>query len=279
MPRSTPFRRPLLAIAALALTLGACDDPTGSSFEPQGRRIFALDGAGNLVTFGSQNPGSVRSTALSGLQAGETLVGLDFRPSNGMLVAAGSSSRIYRVDTLTAAATVVGSTSFTPALAGTAFGFDFNPTVDRIRTHGSAGQNLRLHPDLGTVAATDTALTYLAGDPGAGTVPRIVGTAYTNSVTGATTTQLFGIDSNRDVLVLVGAPNGGRMTTVGALGVNTGDDVGFDIFGADAAREVYATLTVGSRSELYTINLTTGAATRVGQIGTSSPIRGIAVAP
>jgi hypothetical protein len=279
MLRSTPFRRPLLVVAALALTLGACDDdPTGSSFEPQGRRIFALDGAGNLVTFGSQNPGSVRRTALSGLQAGETLVGLDFRPSGG-LFAAGSSSRIYRVDTLTAAATAVGSAPFAPALAGTAFGFDFNPTVDRIRTHGSAGQNLRLHPDLGTVAFTDTALTYLAGDPGAGTVPRIVGTAYTNSVAGSTTTQLFGIDSNRDVLVLVGAPNGGRMTTVGALGVNTSDDVGFDIFGADAAREVYATLTVGSRSELYTINLTTGAATRVGQIGTSSPIRGIAVAP
>ncbi len=279
MPRSTPFRRPLLAAAALALTLGACtDDPTGSSFDPQGRRIFALDGAGNLVTFGSQNPGSVRSVALSGLQAGETLVGLDFRPSGG-LFAAGSSSRIYRVDTLTAAATAVGSAPFTPALAGTAFGFDFNPTVDRIRTHGSAGQNLRLHPDLGTVAAADTALTYAAGDPGAGTAPRIVGTAYTNSVAGATTTQLFGIDSNRDVLVLVGAPNGGRMTTVGALGVNTGDDVGFDIFGADAAREVYATLTVGSRSELYTINLATGAATRVGQIGTSGTIRGIAVAP
>ncbi|HEY0154268.1 MAG TPA: DUF4394 domain-containing protein [Longimicrobium sp.] len=279
MPRSTPFR-PLFAVAALALTLAACDDSTGSSsFEPQGRRIFALDGAGNLVTFGSQNPGSVRSTPLSGLQPGETLVGLDFRPSNGMLVAAGSSSRIYRVDTLTAAATVIGSAPFTPALAGTAFGFDFNPTVDRIRTHGSAGQNLRLHPDLGTVAASDTALTYLTGDAGAGTTPRIVGTAYTNSVAGATTTLLFGIDSNRDVLTLVGAPNGGRMTTVGALGVNTGDDVGFDIFGADAAREVYATLTVGSRSELYTINLTTGAATRVGQIGTSSPIRGIAVAP
>ena len=279
MPRFTPFRRPLVAIAALVLTAGACDDPTGSSFDPQGRRIFALDGAGNLVTFGSQNPGEVRSTAITGLQSGETLVGLDFRPANGTLVAVGSSSRVYRVDTLTAAVTAVGSAPFSPVLAGTAFGFDFNPTVDRIRVHGSAGQNLRLHPDLGTVAATDTALTYAPGDQGAGTTPRITGTAYTNSVTGASTTQLFGIDSNRDVLVLVGAPNGGRMTTVGALGVNTSDDVGFDILGADAAREVYAALTVASRSELYTINLTTGAATRVGRIGTSSPVRGIAVAP
>ncbi len=278
MIRTPRFPAPLLA-AALALLLAACgDDSTGSSFEPQGRRIFGLDAGGNLVTFGSQNPDETRRVALSGLQSGETLAGLDFRPADGRLYAVGSTSRIYMVDTLTAAATVVGGAAFTPGVEGTSFGFDFNPTVDRIRVHGNAGQNLRLHPVTGAVAGVDTALTYVAGDPGANTTPRVVGTAYTNSVNGATTTVLFGIDSNRDVLVLVGAPNGGRMTTVGALGVNTTDDVGFDIAGPDATRESYVTLTEGSRSQLYTINLSTGATTLIGRVG-GSPLRGIAVAP
>lgn len=273
------FAAPLLA-AALALSLAACEgDSTGSSFDPQGRRIFGVDAGGSLVTFGSQNPDDSRRVAITGLQPGETLVGIDFRPADGRLYAVSAASRIYVVDTLTAAATVVGSAPFTPALAGTSFGFDFNPTVDRIRVHGNAGQNLRVHPVTGAVAATDTALTYVAGDAGAGTTPAITGTAYTNSVSGATSTVLFGIDSNRDVLVLVGAPNGGRMTTVGPLGVNTTADVGFDIAGPDATREAYVTLTEGTRSQLYTINLATGATTPLGRIGGSSPLRSIAVAP
>ena len=51
-----------------------------------------------------------------------------------------------------------GAPAFTPALSGTAFGFDFNPTVDRIRVVSDTGQNLRLNPDTGAVAAVDGAL-------------------------------------------------------------------------------------------------------------------------
>jgi len=278
MMRSKRFAARLLALAGLVGALAACeDDGTGSRFDPKGRRVFAVDAQGNLLTFGSENPQTVRSVAVTGLQGNESLSGIDFRPVDGGLYAVGTSSRIYRVDTLSAVATAVGTTAFNPALASGTLGFDFNPTVDRIRVHAVTGQNLRLNPVTGATAAVDTALTYT--DAPAGTQPQITGTAYTNSVAGATTTVLFGIDSNRDVLTLVNAPNGGRMTTVGPLGVNTSEDVGFDIVGPDAAREVYASLTVGGRSELYTINLTTGAATRVARIGGPAAVRGIAVAP
>ena len=91
--------------------------------------------------------------------------------------------------------------------------------------------------------------------------------------------QLLAIDVGSSALKAVLFDEAGRMTTVGALGVNTTDDVGFDIAGPDASREAYVALTTGSRSELYTINLSTGATTRIGTIGTSSPVRGIAVAP
>jgi hypothetical protein len=49
----------------------------------------------------------------------------------------------------------VGSTVFSPAILGANASLDFNPTVDRIRLVTASGQNLRLHPELGTVVATD----------------------------------------------------------------------------------------------------------------------------
>ena len=128
-------------------------------------------------------------------QADEQIVGLDVRPADKQLVALGSTSRLYRIDGASGAATAIGSASFVPAFAGTSLGFDFNPTVDRIRVTSDARQNLRLHPDTGATAAVDGQLAYAAGDAGAGSTPRIVGSAYTNSVAGATTTQLFDLDA------------------------------------------------------------------------------------
>ena len=46
------------------------------------------------------------------------------------------------VDPARGAAIAVGA-PFTPGTDGTAFGFDFNPTVDRIRVVSDTGQNLR----------------------------------------------------------------------------------------------------------------------------------------
>lgn len=263
----------MLGVALLA----ACDGDSTGPTELTGNRIYAVDSSNRLVLFGSTSAGTPTSrTTITGLQAGEQVLGIDFRPVDGRLYAVGSSSRVYTIDTMTAAATVVG-TGFTPALSGSAYGFDFNPVPDRIRTHSNAGQNLRLHPGTGALAATDGVLTYAPGDPGVGSAFSITGTAYTNSVAGATTTTLYAIDSARDVLVTLASPNNGVMTTVGPLGVSTGEDVGFDIFPGSGT--AYATLTNGGRSSLYTINLATGQATLVGEIRGVGALRGIAVAP
>jgi len=170
------------------------------------------------------------------------------------------------------------SAAFTPGLTGSIFGFDFNPTVDRIRLVSDAAQDLRLHPDTGAVAATDGNLAYAAGDPGAGVGPRVVAAAYTNNVAGATATQLFDIDAARDVLALQNPPNAGTLVTVGPLGVDVSDLAGFDIAGSDGA--TYAALQArgASVSSLYTINLGTGAASAMSAIGGRSPIRALATA-
>jgi hypothetical protein len=271
-----------MSLISSAGFVGCDDDNKMMATQPPpsiGRSVFAVDANNRLIRFGAQSPGVVtRSAAISGLPAGENIAGIDFRAVDKMLYALGTTSRIYVIDTLTAAATQVGTAAFTPALLGTAFGYDFNPVPDRIRVHSDADQDLRLHPVTGAVAGVDSVLAYTAGDANAGNNPSISGTAYTNSVAGATTTVLYAIDFNRDILVTLPSPNNGKMVTVGALGVNTNEFVGFDITGDTGM--AYASLTTGAAgSSFYTVNLATGAATLVGIIDNSAPLRGLSVAP
>jgi uncharacterized protein (TIGR03437 family) len=247
--------------------------------------IFAVTAANNLISFNAATPGTIASTvAITGLQQGETITGIDFRPRNNQLYAVGSSSRVYTINTTSGAATAIGTAAFTPALSGNAFGVDFNPVPDRIRLVSDGEQNLRLHPDTGAVAGTDTALAYNTGDANASANPNIVGAAYTNNFNAPATTTLYGIDSNLDILVRQGSaggapdsPNNGRLNTIGPLGVNTTDQVGFDI---QAPNDVaYASLTTqgATTSSLYAINVNTGAAQLIGAIGGNAIVRDIAI--
>jgi len=220
--------------------------------------------------------GLISRVRVTGLGAGERLVGLDVRPATGQLLGLSSNSRLYVVDPATGTATPIGTAAFTPALSGGFFGFDFNPTVDRIRVTSDARQDLRLNPDTGATAAVDGVLTYATTDAGNGMVPQVVGSAYANSVRGATTTQLFDIDVARDALVLQNPPNNGTLVTVGLLGVDAQGDAGFDIASSDGM--AWAALRVPGQggSGLYRISLTTGAATLVGRIGGGVAVTGLA---
>ena len=249
--------------------------------------VWALTASQKLINFSNLSPGTItRTLTITGLPAGETLVGIDFRPRTGQLFAVSSASRVYTLNTTTGVATAVGTAAFTPALTGTASGIDFNPVPDRIRVVTDTDQNLRLNPDTGGMAGVDTTLAFATGDPNQAANPNLVGAAYTNNVAGTTITTLYGIDSNLDILVRQGSvtgaptsPNTGLLTTIGALGVNTNDQVGFDI--ADFNDYALASLTTAAatQSQLYTINLTTGAATSIGAIGGGEVIRGLAIAP
>lgn len=242
-----------------------------------GRAIYGIDASNMLIVFASGRPDLVsRRVAVSGLAAGEQILGIDFRPVDNRLYALSSTSRVLTLDTLSGAATSVGP-AFAPTLTGSSYGFDFNPVADRIRVHSDSSQNLRLVPTTGATGVVDGRLTYALLDPGMGMQPGIAGTAYTNSVAGATSTTLYAIDATRDVLVTLADPNSGSIATVGALGVNTTGDVGFDIAGADA----FATLTGNGTtfSTLYRINLANGQATVIGNVGGGARLRGIAIAP
>lgn len=299
-----------VAIVGAVLALGA-----GDSSSARAELIFAHTAQNTLVSFDSGAPSAILSSvAISGLEGSgltaEFLLGIDFRPANGLLYGLGSRSNLYTINTATGAATRVGASSFAPALRGSDFGFDFNPVPDRIRVAGSSlggaqnGQNLRLNPDTGAVVdgdpATpgtqeDGALAFAAGDVNAGKQARIVGAAYTNSVAGATTTTNYAIDlgnssgrDNQALLVRQGSlngapvsPNSGQLFTVGALGVDTNGFVGLSGFDISASTGVaYVSLRpfLGPNT-FYTVDLNSGAATLAGNIGVTGQIRGLAVAP
>lgn len=214
---------------------------------------YAIDNAtNNLLIFNAAAAGTPLSKPVAGLQAGETLLGIDFRPVNGQLYGLGSTSRLYTINTANGAATAVGAAPFTIALSGTSFGFDFNPSVDRVRIVSNTGQNLRVNPETGLVVTpADGSL-----NPGS---PVVSAAAYNNNIAGTTTTTLFDIDVTTDKLYIQNPPNNGTLTEVGSLGINVEAANGFDI--GSASNTALSLLTVGSTTKLYSINLTTGAAT------------------
>ena len=211
---------------------------------------YAVDQTNNLLIFNPTTSGIIIKP-LSGLATGEMIVGIDMRPATAQLYALGRSSRIYTINMSSGVATLVGAGSFTPALTGTSFGFDFNPTVDRIRVVSNTGQNLRLNPITGVVAATDPNL-----NPG---TPSVDGAAYINSFPGATTTILYDIDHFTDKLRIQNPANAGTLDVGKPLGINISAGNGFDIGGR--TNNAYGIFTVGGSNGLYSVNLSTGAAT------------------
>jgi len=234
--------------------------------------IYATTLQGTLINFDSASPGAILGgLAIQGLEANEQILGLDFRPATGQLYALGSFSNIYSRDVGSGFATQVGGPNpFAPALSGSAFGFDFNPTVDRIRVTSNANQNLNVSPFDPNNAVNGVlnqgALAYHAADANFGADPNVVHSAYTNNFAGATTTTLYGIDAGLDTLVTQVAATG-VLTTVGSLGLNIGELGGFDISGSSGIAFAALLRADASTSELYTINLATGSANLVGEIG------------
>jgi subtilisin-like proprotein convertase family protein len=243
--------------------------PTPSASPTGGFGVLAVTTTNQLIRFNSNNVATPIGSpiAITGLQAGENILGIDIRPATGQLYGLGSTSRLYTINTMTGAATAVGAAgAFT--LSGTNFGFDFNPTVDRIRVVSDTGQNLRLNPIDGT-ATIDPVLNGAATGADAA--------AYTNSFGGSTTTTLYDISSTTDTLYIQNPANAGTLVTVGALGFNVTGINGFDIANSGNIGLAAFQLNGGTASGLYTVNLTTGAAAFAGAFSPATLIRGIAI--
>lgn len=262
-----------ISIALLALASSAAYAQT----------FYGLTEENRLISFEANNPTQLMSNqAITGLaDPNELILSIDMRPRTGELYGVSSGNRLYTIDRMTGAATAVGD-QFSSPLDGIEFDIDFNPVVDRIRLVSSTGQNLRLNPITGQIAATDGRLAYADGDANAGRRPNIVGAAYVENFDGTTRTTLYNIDSDLDILTIQNPPNDGKQVTVGSLGDNFSSLVGFDILTMGERNMAYASLTrVGDfRSGFYQIDLATGQASLIGAIGGNiEGVRDIATQP
>ncbi len=294
-------------VAASAMALGALA-PAGVAENQQPKSIkrpaYGLTGDGSLVRFDAANPSrGERVGAITGLAAGERLVGIDFRPVTGELYGLGDRSNLYQIATQSARGTMRSSLttgSGAPlALQGRRFGIDFNPMVDRLRVTSDAGQNLRVDVDTG-VTIVDRPIAYGPGDRNGGKQPAAVGVAYTNNdndqamggtlisfgQSPATGTKLFTIDAARGSLARQDPANEGTLKTVGSLRQRTNSAVGFDVYsyqnsqGNTGSNTGYASLSRSGRARLYKINLATGRAKRVtGGRGAFRAVEDIAIRP
>ncbi|RYZ41579.1 MAG: DUF4394 domain-containing protein [Myxococcaceae bacterium] len=286
MPLSRKHTKVLAAISALLLSAcGGHDDPKpppDPDPDPPPPQmvgdVVALTASGKLVSFNRATPTTlVGSATVTGLPAGESLLGIDYRPADSQLYGLTSGGKIVTLAPETGVATLKSTLAamsgddnpFT-ALGGTDFAVDFNPVADRLRVVSNTGQNLRINVDTG---ATTTDGTINGGNSGA----QISGGAYTNSFAETVSTRLFVLDAATDTVYLQDPPNNGTLSAPAALGVDASAVNGYDI---DARTNIgYAALTVGGTSRLYRIapaNLT-AAATEVSAIGVDEPLKGLAL--
>ena len=241
----------------------ASDAFKSNNNNPAGIIFYTLAGT-TLDKYSTSNPEMVISSAMiTGLQSGESVLGIDFRPKNGQLYALGSNSRVYIVNPSTGVATFAFSfmttTGMVVTLSGTSFGFDFNPAADRLRIISNSGQNLRVVPDgiMGVVAGT----TFIDGsiNPSGASVN---GAAYDNNDNDpATATELYALDVNTDLLYEVDPPNAGTLVGPVPVKLKLEGDGGFDI----APRNANVTTDIGlaiyevnNKSTLFEIDVETG---------------------
>jgi hypothetical protein len=285
---------------ALVASLAVGSRPVGAN--GFGQPVFGIVPGNGLIRFDSATPGTVTTIGtVSGLGANETIRGIDFRPRSGQLyattVATGSSAnsvlRTYVLDPHTGAATFIGATAAALAGAGDVpTGYDFNPTVDRIRYVNTNDENARLNPNNGSLAGNDTDLTLSS--------TTIIAAAYDRNfdrqlvvapANNAIPTTLYVIDRTTSTLSIQGgidgtpSPNGGVITNVAILGftLNASNDGGFDIIpGPQQLALAALTAANDNLTRLYAIDLDGAAnvATPIGLIGNGAiEVRSIAIVP
>jgi hypothetical protein len=283
-----PTRHSPITFVAAFLTALAVLAPVGVRAET----LWAATPS-RLVSFDSATPGVlITDLPLSGLPSiNHSVIGMDFRPSNGQLYALvrsgfpGDLEQLYTLDPATGAATLVGSLGIN--IVPSNIGMSFDPVADQIRItayDGGPGQ-LRVDPNTGASLGPDTPMAYAAGDVNTGFAINMHGLGYSTPVLGATTAYglVRGNTAANNFLIRIGdiggVPNGagsGQVHTIGSIGVTSASTWNFDI--SPTSGVAYAVDAGGTTNTLYSVDLITGAATSLGAIAATATL-GFAAPP
>lgn len=248
----------------------------------QAANLVAINSGTQIGVFDSANAAAAGFVNISGLSAGETLIGIDLRPSNNTIYGISSANRVYTVDAYSGAATFVSALSTSIIDTRLGYGFDFNPAADfagnaSLRLISSAGNNYAVNVNTGAIAFSGTIASGFSA------------TAYTGSTpAGAPTTTptLYYVNSGTDTLnvnVNAGAFNAPNIQPVGTgLGVDILNANGFELF-ADGSAFLAATVDDGGlQTRLFSIDLITGKASLASSAISSTfdgTINGLSAAP
>lgn len=242
---------------------------------------YALSGDGTKLTVMESiaAPDTARTVSLS-----VAVRSIAWRPVTSELIGFADGT-IVTINPMTGETMDLGATFTEGATiqADAIVAFDFNNKIDAVRAVGSMGENLVYFPtNFGDERANSvrrfTDLFYATGDMSEGVEPVIFGNAYTNAISGAkaSVTFQYALDARANALVSL-ANNAGTLQSIGLITINgESTDIlpmgGFDIVSPEAGMDAaYAVLQIDGQETagLYAIDLTSGAATLLADLGTS----------
>lgn len=142
---------------------------------------------------------------------------------------------------------------------------------------GTNRENYRINVDTGETIVDGTLAPSTTATSPADANFSAVQAAYINSFSlpatsrPAISTNLYDIDGNNNKLLFQNTANNGQLEIVGALGSSVVSYGGFDIAGGDNGARLLAARTTGAGPfSLFDVNVSTGAATLVGNLTTTA---------
>ena len=173
------FRTAVYATTALGLSLSAA----------MAAPAVGLVGDRTLVMFDTETLEVSGSMDVSGV---DSLLGIDLRPSNGVLVGVTPDMGIVSIDTASGEATEMATMDTPLPVADMPVIVDFNPAADKLRFM-TGTTNHRVDVDSGAVTV-DGSLDWQEGDMHVGEAPAIVAAAYINSYGKPEATKMYDIE-------------------------------------------------------------------------------------
>ncbi|WP_020472909.1 DUF4394 domain-containing protein [Zavarzinella formosa] len=234
--------------------------------------LIGLTDSTSLVRFDSSSPDTLTTpVAISGLDVGETVEAIAYRPATGQIYGLGhplpDTIQLFSIDPETGGATALGSpVAVTGVTANTIFAFSFDPVLDQAHVVVSGDiltspLDLTFDPDTGLQVGTPAAV------DASGLSVTLAGLATSNHFAGAADTTFYAYDTTGDHLYTYD-PLTSSISPVGASGIST-DSGSEGVAGLDISPDgtAYLNAVVAGTSGLYTVDLGTGEASTRGSFG------------